>query len=222
MSLDRIDTVPPVADVGGPEARRPSPGPAGPPPGARETAAHKLRARGFSYRRIAEVLRERYDVVSRWLGGAPATPVPHDPGHAPRMDRPPPAPSPQRTAVAPVAAPPAQPVPPPVDEAAEARARALEQRVADLMATLRQMAAENREREARLHKTLEDERRAATEREMRFRDEVDGIRALVEGLLAPEAASDDPAAVAEARLRRAEVADRLWGRLGAWKRTGLQ
>jgi hypothetical protein len=226
MSFDRIDTVPPVADVGTADGRRPPAGPltgpAGAPAGARETAAHKLRARGFSYRRIAEILRERYDVVSRWLGGAPpAAPIFHDPGHAPRIAR----------AAAPVPAPTPGAVPGPApapagavlaavaDAAAEARARALEQRVADLMATLRQMAAENREREARLHKILEDERRAAAERETRFKEEVEGMRALVEGLFAPETPGDDPG---EARVRRTEVADRLWGRLGSWKRTGLQ
>ena len=36
----------------------------------KEAAAHRLRARGFSYRRIAETLRIRYDTVSRWLYGA--------------------------------------------------------------------------------------------------------------------------------------------------------
>lgn len=39
----------------------------------KEAAAHRLRARGFSYRRIAETLRIRYDTVSRWLCGDPPT-----------------------------------------------------------------------------------------------------------------------------------------------------
>jgi len=46
-------------------------------PGAdKEAAAHRLRARGFSYRRIAETLRIRYDTVSRWLCGDPPTATP--------------------------------------------------------------------------------------------------------------------------------------------------
>jgi len=46
-------------------------------PGAdKEAAAHRLRARGFSYRRIAETLRIRYDTVSRWLCGDLPTAMP--------------------------------------------------------------------------------------------------------------------------------------------------
>ena len=94
----------------------------------------------------------------------------------------------------------------------------LERRQREL-AAMREEETSQREREARLHKVLEDERRAAAERETRFKEEVEGMRALVEGLFAPETPGDDPG---EARVRRAEVADRLWGRLGSWKRTGLQ
>lgn len=69
-------------------------------PGAdKEAAAHRLRARGFSYRRIAETLRIRYDTVSRWLCGeppsdpivvarpfVPAAPVAHTPPRAPALE----------------------------------------------------------------------------------------------------------------------------------------
>jgi hypothetical protein len=47
----------------------------------KQAAAHRLRALGFSYRRIAETLRIRYDIVSRWMYGEPppsavAAPIP--------------------------------------------------------------------------------------------------------------------------------------------------
>ncbi|TDG19602.1 hypothetical protein E2C05_27480, partial [Paracraurococcus ruber] len=56
------------------EARRVG---AGRPHADQRAAAQRLRERGFSYRRIAEVLRIRYDTVSRWLyGDAPAAAPP--------------------------------------------------------------------------------------------------------------------------------------------------
>ena len=58
------------------------------------------------------------------------------------------------------------------------------ERSADLLATLKQVAGENREREARLYKMLEDERRAASERETRIKGELAELREMVEKAMA--------------------------------------
>ncbi|MBK3778555.1 helix-turn-helix domain-containing protein, partial [Azospirillum brasilense] len=41
----------------------------------RQRMAERLRAQGWSYRRIAEELQVSYILVSRWLGGDGATPT---------------------------------------------------------------------------------------------------------------------------------------------------
>lgn len=206
MAFERIEqTV--VADL--------PPGAAGSRPGApgrwvkadrKEEAAHKLRARGLSYRRIAEELQVRYDVISRWLSGVgePAgrrTADPPRPWSPPRFDAVP-VREDQRDAVRELLA----------------RCDALETRASDLLATIRQVSAENREREDRLRRTLEDERRAAAEREERLRGELDQVRGLVEDLLARIAAAAPDGAAGDGGDAVEPVARSLWGRLGLWRR----
>jgi len=208
MAFDRIEQTVVAELPGRPAGARAVPAGTWVKPDRKEEAAHKLRARGFSYRRIAEVLQVRYDVISRWLSGVgePAgrrTADPTRPWTPPRFD-PVPAREDQRDAVREVLA----------------RCDALETRASDLMATVRQISAENREREERLRRTLEDERRASAEREERLRGELDQVRGLVEDLLAriaaaapdglPEAGADPDAVEPVARS--------LWGRLGLWRR----
>jgi hypothetical protein len=88
----------------------------------KQAAAHRLRARGFSYRRIAETLRIRYDIVSRWMYGDPPPPV----------------------------APPPLPVPAVARPAAAPAAVGLEQRLAALEAALARFQLETAQREDRL------------------------------------------------------------------------
>jgi len=145
-----------------------------------EQAAHKLRARGFSYRRIAEELRVRYDMVSQWLSGLPplsrgATPAP------------------------PVAAPPvpAPPIPAPAmpteawQEEAQgqsaasadaARIAMLEQRLSEAFAALQRLSDEARQREARLQAALAEERRVATLQIERLNADVAGLRTALAAL----------------------------------------
>lgn len=98
-----------------------------------EVAAHRLRARGFSYRRIAETLRIRYDVVSRWLYGEPPAPPATPLAPASQPAAPVPRPSP---AVAPAAVP--------------AQAASLEARIAWLESALVRFQDEALRREERL------------------------------------------------------------------------
>jgi hypothetical protein len=141
-------------------------------PDEKEAEAHKLRARGFSYRRIAETLQVRYDQISRWLSGiseSARAELRSEPRLSLRLvSRA--APSAESALAASAAASPDF----------LARYQALEQRAADLLATLKQVAGENREREARLYKMLEDERRAAGERETRIKSELAELREMVE------------------------------------------
>jgi predicted transcriptional regulator len=141
----------------------------------KEAEAHKLRARGFSYRRIAETLQVRYDQISRWLSGISESA--REPRSEPRLSL--------RLVTSAGSSIPAG-TPPSPDYVK--RYQALEQRAADLLATLKQVAAENREREARLYKMLEDERRAASEREARIKGELGELREMVEKVLAARAA----------------------------------
>ena len=145
----------------------------------KEAEAHKLRARGFSYRRIAETLQVRYDQISRWLSGISES-ARGEGRSEPRLSlRLVPRPAASAEAASVGTAPAADFL---------ARYQAMEQRTADLLATLKQVAAENREREARLYKMLEDERRAASEREARIKGELAELREMVEKALAARAA----------------------------------
>jgi hypothetical protein len=145
-------------------------------PAEKEAEAHKLRARGFSYRRIAETLQVRYDQISGWLSGiseSARAELRSEPRLSLRLVGRAPAVSDSPGMAAGAAASPDF----------LARYQALEQRTADLLATLKQVAAENREREARLYKMLEDERRAASERETRIKTELAELREMVERAL---------------------------------------
>ena len=147
-------------------------------PDEKEAEAHKLRARGFSYRRIAETLQVRYDQISRWLSGiseSARAELRSEPRLSLRLVGGTAA-SASQPAVAPAGA--------PVSPDFLARYEAMEQRAADLLATLKQVAGENREREGRLYKMLEDERRAASEREARIKAELAELREMVERALA--------------------------------------
>lgn len=175
-------------------------------PGEKEAEAHKLRAKGHSYRRIAEVLQVQYGLVSRWLSGLGEATSASDSAE-PRSYR--------RGSVFVRATP--EPDAPPVEVPADflTRYQAMEQRVADLLATLSQVARENRERETRLYKALEDERKAATEREAVLKAEIAEVRSLVEDLVAPDAApSADGTAAPLAPAG-------LLGRLNLWRRGGV-
>jgi hypothetical protein len=148
-------------------------------PGEKEAEAHKLRARGFSYRRIAETLQVRYDQISRWLSGiseSARAELRSEPRLSLRLVA---RAAPSGDAATASAA---------VSPDFLARYQALEQRTADLLATLKQVATENREREARLYKMLEDERRAASEREARIKGELAELREMVEKAMAARSA----------------------------------
>ena len=134
-----------------------------------EKNAHKLRAEGLSYRRIAVELRVRYDQVSRWLSGSA---LPADAAR-PR----PTSPEPPVAATAQTAD----------RTAAEAASTG---RINDLMATLRQVSRESREREERLHRVIEVERAAAREQMARRDAELDALRATVNELAARIARMD--------------------------------
>ena len=147
-------------------------------PDEKEAEAHKLRARGFSYRRIAETLQVRYDQISRWLSGISESARAELRSESRLSLR----------LVARAAPSPEMAVSAAVSPDFLARYQALEQRTADLLATLKQVAAENREREGRLYKMLEDERRAAFEREARIKTELAELREMVEKAMAARAA----------------------------------
>jgi hypothetical protein len=132
-----------------------------------ETTAHRLRARGFSYRRIAEELRIRYDLVSTWLSGQSTKPVLRPPQE---FSAPEPPQEPARSLDS------AAPHPPQV--------AALERRIADLLAGMMQQSRDSREREARLHEAIENERRAAAQREAQIVSELNNLRVTVEALVA--------------------------------------
>lgn len=133
------------------------------PPGhAGEQAAQKLRARGFSYRRIAEELRVRYDMVSQWLSGLPPT------SRLPAVSAP--------------AAARSVPAEPYRDQglaqasADAARIAVLEERLSEAFVALQRLSDEARQREARLHAALAEERRVATLQIERLNTDVVGLR----------------------------------------------
>ena len=129
-----------------------------------ETDAHRLRAKGLSYRRIAQELRVRYRfLVSRWLSGPlPDAAVPEAISGAVTLSLP-------------------EVVATPPDRAADAQD--LPRRVDDLMATLRQVSRENQEREARLHRLIEEQQKSMQEREIRQDAEIAAMHATVDALV---------------------------------------
>jgi predicted transcriptional regulator len=135
-----------------------------------EQAAHKLRARGFSYRRIAEELRVRYDMVSQWLSGLPPTSRgPTPPAYAPARVMP--AEARQEDAREQAAA-----------SADAARIAVLEQRLSEAFAALQRLSDEARQREARLQTALAEERRVATLQIERLNADVAGLRTALAAL----------------------------------------
>ncbi|MFM2148634.1 MAG: hypothetical protein RLZZ187_940 [Pseudomonadota bacterium] len=135
-----------------------------------EQAAHKLRARGFSYRRIAEELRVRYDMVSQWLSGLPPTSRgPTPPAYAPARVMP--AEARQEEAREQAAA-----------SADAARIAVLEQRLSEAFAALQRLSDEARQREARLQTALAEERRVATLQIERLNADVAGLRTALAAL----------------------------------------
>jgi hypothetical protein len=163
-----------------------------------EHAAHRLRARGYSYRRISRELHVRYDLVTLWLSGeGAASPAVYPDGRIePSFVAARPAP--------PVAVSPARILPEPVPVAEMSdwrrRAAALEQRVKDLLASLVQLSQESREREARLSQAAEDERIAAKAREERYFDEMRQLRGMIGDL--EQRLGQAPGAAAEMRPQR--------------------
>ena len=138
-----------------------------PPTQGGEQAAHKLRARGFSYRRIAEELRVRYDMVSQWLSGLPPAsraPAPL-PSSVPRTE-------PQREGRHEQAAAPGD----------DSRIAVLEQRLAEAFAALQLLAHEARARELRLQAALAEERRVTALQVERLSSDIARLRA---ALVAP-------------------------------------
>lgn len=160
MRFDGIETSsPPTLGSRAFDAPRVAPHPSGQ---GSEQAAQKLRARGFSYRRIAEELRVRYDMVSQWLSGLPPT------SRAP-------------TGPAPVAASMAPAEPRRHQELGQAsadgaRIAVLEQRLSEAFAALQRLSDEARQREARLQAALAEERRVATLQIERLNTDVAGLR----------------------------------------------
>jgi transcriptional regulator with XRE-family HTH domain len=141
------------------------------PPGqGGEQAAHKLRARGFSYRRIAEELRVRYDMVSQWLSGMP----PSSRGSTP----PAPVPTPAVQAEARQEESREQAAP----SADGVRIAFLERRLSEVFAGLQRLSDEARQREARLQTALVEERRVATLQIERLNTDVAGLRAALAAL----------------------------------------
>lgn len=143
-----------------------------------EKAAHRMRGRGYSYRRISRELHVRYDLVTSWLSGGESEPAAtYSDGRI----------EPSFTAPRPPAAapPPARPGPV-ASQAAEpewrARAAALEQRVKDLLASLVQLSAESRERETRLSQAAESDRAASKAREERYFNETELLRGAIKNL----------------------------------------
>ena len=135
-----------------------------------EQAAHRLRARGFSYRRIAEELRVRYDMVSQWLSGLPPT----------TRSSAPPAPVPTRAV--PTEARQEERCEQAAPSADGARITLLEQRLSEAFAALQRLSDEARQREARLQAALAEERRAATLQIERLNADVAGLRTALAAL----------------------------------------
>jgi hypothetical protein len=150
-----------------------------------EHAAHRLRARGYSYRRISRELSVRYDLVTLWLSGeSEVTPSVYLDGRIePSFAAPRPA-LPVAATARPQPDAAAWPSAVPAADVSEWRrvAAALEQRVKDLLASLVQLSQESREREARLSQAAEDDRAAARAREERYFDEMQSLRGAVSDL----------------------------------------
>lgn len=165
-----------------------------------EQAAQKLRARGFSYRRIAEELRVRYDMVSQWLSGLPPT---------------------ARTAATAAPLPPRAVPAEPQHEAARTQAAAsadaariavLEQRLSEVFVALQRLSEEARQREGRLLAALAEERRVAAAQIERLNADITGLRTAVAVLsLRP------PGTTSAATPRAADVA-RPPSTQGFWQR----
>jgi hypothetical protein len=149
-----------------------------------EHAAHRLRARGYSYRRISRELSVRYDLVTLWLSGDVAdTPSVYPDGRIePSFAAPRPASPVTARALPDVAV--RAPAAVPAADVSEWRrvAAALEQRVKDLLASLVQLSQESREREARLSQIAEDDRMAARAREERYFEEMRQLRGTISDL----------------------------------------
>lgn len=179
-------------------------------PAEKEAEAHKLRARGHSYRRIAEVLQVQYNLVSRWLSGLGESAI-ADRAEPRRFSR---------TTVLVRSSPDIEA--PPVEIPADflARYQSMEQRVGDLLATLKQVAQENRERENRLYKALEDERRAAEARETVLRSEIAEVRELLMQAAA-EASPDFSGSGGDDGRLSTLPSSGLLGRLSLWRRGGV-
>jgi hypothetical protein len=179
MMLDSIETSAPQTLTRPLDAPRPL---AQPPTQGGEQAAHKLRARGFSYRRIAEELRVRYDMVSQWLSGLPPAsraPAPL-PSSVPRIE-------PQREGRREQAAAPGD----------DPRIAVLEQRLAEAFAALQLLAHEARARELRLQAALAEERRVTALQVERLSSDIAGLRAALVAPVRPP--SGVPAAAEAAR-----------------------
>lgn len=175
----------------------------------KEAEAHKLRARGHSYRRISEVLQVQYGLVARWLSGL---------GDSVISDRS----EPRRFSRASVlvrSSPDSDA--PPVEIPADflARYQAMEQRVGDLLVTLKQVAQENRDRENRLYKALDDERKAAEAREVALRAEIAEVRDLL--LQAASEVEPDFSPINADGRPSTLPSNGLLGRLALWRRGGV-
>jgi hypothetical protein len=133
---------------------------------ASERTAHKLRAQGLSYRRIAELLSVRYDMVAQWLAGLPGT--------YERSLEPSPA---VHTAIAPQAE--SQPA---AFTSDATRMSALEHRLSKAFTLLQRLSDEGRRREERLLTTLTEERQSARLQIERLDAEVAALRATLEAL----------------------------------------
>jgi predicted transcriptional regulator len=133
---------------------------------ASERTAQKLRAQGLSYRRIAELLSVRYDMVAQWLAGLPGT-------YERSME-----PSPAvHTAIAPQAE--SQPA---AFTSAATRISALEHRLSEAFTLLQRLSDAGRRREERLLTTLTEERQSARLQIERLDAEVAALRATLEAL----------------------------------------
>ncbi|MFD2264243.1 hypothetical protein ACFSM5_15175 [Lacibacterium aquatile] len=216
MSFERIDQT-----VVAHDAASATPRPADLPRPARsrwlgaaekEAEAHKLRARGHSYRRIAEVLQVQYGLVSRWLSGLGESLADSAPAEPRRFTR---------TSVLVRATPDVDAPPVEIPTDFLTRYQAMEQRVGDLLATLKQVASENRERENRLYKALEDERKAAEGREAALRAEITEIRELLEQAASVELAPDFGDSREGDGRPSTLPSNSLLGRLSLWRRGGV-
>ena len=133
---------------------------------ASERTAQKLRARGLSYRRIAELLSVRYDMVAQWLAGLPGT-------HERPLE-----PSP---AVHPAIASQVENKPTAFPSDAS-RISTLEHRLSEAFTSLQHLSDEGRRREARLLTTLTEERQSARLQIERLDAEVAALRAALVAL----------------------------------------